>query len=128
MEAALVEDEGTTGTELVVHTVDGLSLVRVIGDVDLSVASRLRAALESALAANPWVVVDLSRVGAVDSIGLGVLAAARQAAGRGTGDLLLAAAPPFFTSVLHAARLSTVFRMYETVPSAMTAALAPAAA
>jgi len=111
-------DEG----QIILHTMDGMSLVRLIGDVDLSTATSLRATFEEALAASPRVIVDLSRVGAVDSIGLGILVTAVQVARRNHGDVLLAAAPPFFISVLRAARLNTTFTTYDTVPRAMTAA------
>lgn len=110
---------------IVSHTMAGGTVVRVIGDVDLSVATALRKAFENVLAANPWIIVDLRRAGSVDSVGLGVLIAARQAARRRSGDLLLAAAPPSFVSVLHAARLGEVFTAFDTVPQAITFALAP---
>ncbi|WP_221329223.1 STAS domain-containing protein [Actinoplanes sp. L3-i22] len=109
---------------IVVHTMTGMCLIRLVGDVDLAVAARLRATLAAAVAEQPWIIVDLSRVGAIDSVALGVLAAAGQAARRGPGGLLLAAAPPFVTEVLRAARLSTVFTMFATVPAAMTTVLA----
>ncbi|KUL30756.1 STAS domain-containing protein [Actinoplanes awajinensis] len=125
MNATPVADEHETDDfQVVTHTLDGVSLVRLIGDVDLSVAARLRTTFETALAAHPWVIVDLTRAGAVDSIGLGVLVAAAQVARRRSGDVLLAGAPPFFTAVLHAARLGAVFTTFATVPQAMTAALA----
>ena len=113
-------DEATE-CRVVLHTLTGVSLVRVIGDVDLAAANRLRETFESALAAAPWVIVDLSRAGAIDSVGIGILLAACHAARRRSGDLLLAAAPPFFVSVLDATRLTSVFAMFDTVPKAMTA-------
>lgn len=112
---------------IVSHPMAGGTVVRVIGDVDLSVATALRTAFENALAAHPWIIVDLRRAGSVDSVGLGVLIAARQAARRRAGDLLLAAAPPSFAPVLHAARLGAVFATFDTVPQAITFALAPRA-
>ncbi|BEL05455.1 STAS domain-containing protein [Actinoplanes sichuanensis] len=107
-----------------VRTLAGASVVRIVGDVDLAAAGQLRTALGQALVEHPWIIVDLRRVAAVDSVGLGVLIAAREAARRQSGDLLLAATPPFFRSVLQAARLETVFPTFDTVPQAMTFALA----
>ncbi|GGN65798.1 hypothetical protein GCM10010112_27560 [Actinoplanes lobatus] len=116
------------GTRITVRAMAGASVVRIIGDLDLAVATRLRTDLESAIARCPWAIVDLRGIGAVDSIGLGVLLAARQSALRQGGDLLLAAAPPFFLSVLRAARIDAVFTTFDTVPQAVTRALAPRAA
>ncbi|MEU8662515.1 STAS domain-containing protein [Actinoplanes philippinensis] len=121
-----VGDEGyaADGTRITVHAMGGASVVRIIGDLDLAVADRLRTTLEPAIARCPWVIVDLGGAGAVDSVGLGVLVAARQAARREDGDVLLAATPPFVTSVLRAARLDAVFTTFDTVPRAITFALA----
>ncbi len=116
--------EVTGGTRITVHELAGASMVQIIGDVDLAVAARLRTAFTEALARDPWIIVDLRRTGSVDSVGLGVLVAAQQGARRQAGDLLLAAAPPFFVSVLRAARLHTVFPAFDTVPQAITHALA----
>jgi anti-anti-sigma factor len=120
-----VNDNGAGGTEILLHTMPGASVVRVVGDLDLSTATRLRATLEAALASSAWIIVDLRGAEAVDSVGLGVLIAAREAARRSGGDLLLAAASPFFASVLRAARLDAVFTRFDTVPRAITFALAP---
>jgi anti-anti-sigma factor len=116
---------GTGGTEILWHAMAGASVIRVVGDLDLSTVASLRATAEAALANAAWIIVDLRRAGAVDSIGLGVLIAVREAARRGGGDLLLAAASPFFGSVLRAARLETVFTVFDTVPRAITYALTP---
>ncbi|MBW6440213.1 STAS domain-containing protein [Actinoplanes hulinensis] len=116
------------GARITVRAMAGASVVRIIGDLDLAVATRLRTDLESAIARCPWVIVDLRGIGAVDSLGLGVLLAARESALRQAGDLLLAAAPPFFRSVLRAARIDAVFTTFDTVPQAVTRALAPRAA
>lgn len=114
------------GTTITVHAMAGATVLRLVGDLDLAVATRLRTTLDAALSGGPWIIVDLRQVEAVDSVGLGVLIAARQAARRSGGDLLLAAAPPLFVSVLQAARLGSVFVTFDTVPQAITFALAPA--
>ncbi|WP_170154233.1 STAS domain-containing protein [Actinoplanes italicus] len=126
----VIEDPGndTTvngGTEIVWHAMPGASVVRVAGDVDLSTAARLRTAFEAALEESAWVIVDLRRAESVDSVGLGVLIAVREAARRRGGDLLLATASPFFVSVLRAARLDALFTLFDTVPRAITYALKP---
>jgi anti-anti-sigma factor len=118
-------DHSADGTEILLHTMSGASVVRVVGDLDLSTAERLRVTLETALSSSAWIIVDLRGAESVDSVGLGVLIAAREAARRSGGDLLLAAASPFFVSVLRAARLDAVFTAFDTVPRAITFALAP---
>lgn len=122
------EVSGNGAGTIVLHTLTGASVVRVVGDADLSMAAGLRATLDTALMAAPWIIVDLSGAGAIDSVGIGVLLAVRAAARRQSGDLLLAAPPPFFRSVLRAARLTSAFATFDTVPQAMTAALAGRAA
>ncbi|MEU4625685.1 STAS domain-containing protein [Actinoplanes sp. NPDC023801] len=118
-------DASACGTEILLHTMTGASVVRVVGDLDLSTATRMRTTLETALAVSAWVIVDLRGADAVDSVGLGVLIAARESARRHGGDLLLAAASPFFVSVLSAARLDALFTAFDTVPQAITYALNP---
>ncbi len=119
-----VPDE-TSGTRITVHSMPGASVVMIAGDIDLAVAEQLRTTLATALTVQPWIVVDLRLVGAVDSVGLGALLAARQAARRNGGDLLLAAPPPFFLAVLRAARLDAVLPTHDTLPQAITAAVTP---
>jgi anti-sigma B factor antagonist len=98
------------------------ALVRVAGDVDLDVVSELRAALDNAVALRPVVIVDLTSAGTIDSLGLAVLTGARDAARRYGGELLLVASSHFIRSVLLARRLQTAFRVFATVPQAITAA------
>ncbi|MCO8275570.1 STAS domain-containing protein [Actinoplanes sp. TRM 88003] len=101
------------------------ALVRVTGDIDLDVIGELRDVLDSAVALRPVVIVDLISAGTIDSLGLAVLAGTRDAARRRGGDLLLVAAGHFTRGVLTARRLQTAFRVFDTVPQAITAASAP---
>ncbi|GAA4954749.1 STAS domain-containing protein [Actinoplanes utahensis] len=121
------EDHLGSHARIMAHAMAGASVIRLVGDIDLEVAAALRTTLDTALTASPWAIVDLRQVGAVDSVGLGVLIAARHAARRQGGDVLLAAAPPFFLAVLRAARLGAVFSTFATVPQAITWALSPRA-
>lgn len=117
----------TVAVQIVMHGQDAAGVVRIVGDVDLATATQLRATLETALSAYPQVIVDLSHACVVDSVGLSVLVTARRTARLRGGDLLLAALSPRLRSVLHAARLSSAFITFDTVPQAMTAALSKAA-
>lgn len=105
------------------HTMDGASLVQIVGDVDLDVVTHLRAVLDAAVGAHAWVIVDLSRARTIDSVGLSVLVAAGHAARRKGGELLLAAPPSFLQTVLRSTRMATTFPVHDNVPRAMTAAL-----
>jgi anti-anti-sigma factor len=102
------------------------AVVRVRGDLDLDVAPGLRAALERATAARPYVVVDLSEAGVIDAAGLGALVRARNSARRRQGELLLAGPSRFVQTVLRTMRLHTAFRSFGTVEQAVAAAHRPA--
>jgi anti-anti-sigma factor len=103
------------------HTTAGVSVVRVVGDIDLDAVTTLRTTLDAAIAAHAWVIVDLSRARTVDSVGLSVLVSASFAARRADGDLLLAAPSRFLCSVLRSARLPTAFAVFDTLPQALSA-------
>jgi anti-anti-sigma factor len=103
------------------HSMSSASLVRVVGDVDTDVVAELRAALESAVAKHPRVIVDLTRATTIDSVGLSTVVRARQAARRRGGDLMLAAPSRFVRTVLHTMRLDGAFHTFDTVPQAMSA-------
>ncbi|MEV6842758.1 STAS domain-containing protein [Actinoplanes sp. NPDC051411] len=80
-----------------------------------------RAAIDSAVACHPYVVVDLTHAGVIDAFGLGVLVRARNAARRREGELVLAGPSQFLQTVLRTVRLHTAFRTFNTVPQATTA-------
>ncbi|MCY1143658.1 STAS domain-containing protein [Actinoplanes sp. Pm04-4] len=101
------------------------ALVRVTGDIDLDVIGALRDVLDNAVALRPVVIVDLVSAGTVDSLGLAVLTGARDATRRRGGDLVLVASNQFIRGVLTARRLQTAFRVFDTVPQAITAASGP---
>ena len=61
--------------------VDGVCVVSVVGDVDLSTAGRLRDALLSSAAAGHPLVVDLAGVRFLDAAGISALVSGRQATG-----------------------------------------------
>lgn len=104
------------------HRAPSASVVRVVGDLDVDVAAELRAALDAALEAHPRVIVDLTRAGAIDSVGLSALVRTRQAARRRGGDVLLAGPSRFIRTVLHTMRLDAAFPVFDTVPQAVSAA------
>lgn len=69
----------------------GCALVAVSGEVDVSNAAELRAALDARLSAAPAeLVVDLAQVPYIDSTGIGVLVGAAHRASEGGGRLVVA--------------------------------------
>lgn len=98
-----------------------VAVVRVTGDIDMDVAADLDTAIESALAVDPNIVVDLTRAGTIDSAGLGALVRGRNAARRHEGELVLTGPSRFVQTVLRTMRLHTAFRVFATVEQAVVA-------
>jgi anti-sigma B factor antagonist len=72
----------------------GYVLVAAAGEIDISTVPPLRAALDSAAAVGPRVLVDLEEVSFIDASGLGALAAAAGRAAAAGGSLHVTAASP----------------------------------
>jgi anti-sigma B factor antagonist len=95
---------------------EGLAVVAVHGELDLTGAPDLRRAVGEAIDGNPGrqVVVDLEGVDFIDSAGLGVLADGLQRARAGNGDLVLVATG---RSVVRALELTGLTRVFQIHPS-----------
>lgn len=91
----------------------GWCLVEVAGEVDLSTAPVLHAALVELLVSHGYrrFVLDLSGVGHLDSTGLGVLTAFRRRLGS-DGELKLAALQPNVLNVLTLTGLDRTFEIW----------------
>lgn len=97
----------------------GLRLVRVRGEVDLSWSQRLRKTILEALASSRPVAVDLSAVTYIDSSGIAALVEGFQnARGKGQRFALVAVSRPVH-AVLELARLDRVFPIFPSVDEAM---------
>ncbi len=95
-------------------TSDG-SVVRPVGEVDLSNVSRLREALnELFLHAGATVVVDLDHIGFIDSAGLGALIGARRRAYAVQGSLTIVCNQPRILRLFEVTRLDRVFEVTST--------------
>src|SRR5215210_2779555 len=94
------------------------TVVHVDGDVDFAAAPRLRERLVAAIdAAGPYLVVDLTRAGMVDSTALGVLAGMlRRVAVRG-GELRVVAVGAA-RDLFGMTGLDRVFRLYAAAAEA----------
>jgi anti-sigma B factor antagonist len=67
---------------IAVDSVEDTRVIRAVGEIDLSTAPRLRAALEAARAHGTTTLLDMSAVSFIDSNGLRVLLEAARAAER----------------------------------------------
>ena len=98
------------------HDSDGVRVLAVHGELDVSTAATLREALIEAIDEHPGgrVVVDLEGVDFVDSAGLGVLLGGRDRARGADGDLVLVATG---RNVVKALELTGLTRVFEIHPS-----------
>jgi anti-anti-sigma factor len=103
------------------HLTRSAGLVRVVGDVDIDGVGELRTALDAALERHCQVIVDLTGAASLDSITVSAIVRTRRSARRRGGDLVLAAPSPFLRTVLQTIRQDTAFRIFDTVPQAMSA-------
>lgn len=98
------------------------TLLTVAGDVDLARSPVLRAAIAAASAARPKrLVVDLAGVSYMDSSGVATLVEALQIARRNGTSLIISGLQPKVRSILEIARLTTIFRIVDSVDDAKTA-------
>lgn len=98
-------------------TPDG-SVVRPVGEVDLSSVSRLREVLnELFLHAGATVVVDLDHITFIDSAGLGALIGARRRAYAVQGSLTIVCNQPRILRLFEITRLDRVFDMVRDHPA-----------
>ena len=102
-------------------TVDGVRVVRAVGEVDVATAPMLHEGLEAVVTSAQRVVVDLTGVTFLDSTGLGVLIASnRQLAGRdGGGSMRLVVSHPLVLRVFEVTGLNSVFRICPTLEEAL---------
>lgn len=95
-------------------------VVEVGGDLDVQTGPALREELYALAAQGEAdVVLDLSRVGFLDSSGLGVLVGGLKRMRASQGSLRLAGCTAAVADVLNLTGLNRVFLMFEDVPSAV---------
>jgi anti-sigma B factor antagonist len=100
--------------------VDGVILVSLSGEVDLSHSATLRKRLMELMFERRAVVVDLSAVTYVDSSGIAGLVEAYQMARKNATRFVLASVSDPVRRVLQLARLDRVFTLSDTVEAALT--------
>ncbi len=101
---------------------DGTVVLAVSGDVDLYVAGELKGLLAHAVDDGAsTLVIDLSHVTFVDSMGLGVLLGAMQRLRAEGGELHLVVPGPELRRILEITRIDRLLPLHETVPDALAA-------
>lgn len=100
---------------------DGGEVLRISGEIDLSTAPRLAAALDRALVPGLPLIADMTDVGFIDSAGTRVLAVADRTAADQGGRLLIVPSD-FVARVLEIAGFGPVFHTCADLPEAQAAA------
>jgi anti-sigma B factor antagonist len=101
---------------------DGIELVDVEGEIDIYTAPRLRELLIDLVSKNNYqIVVDLEKVGFLDSTGLGVLVGGLKRVRAHDGSLDLVCTREQILNIFRITGLTKVFGIYETVDQAIAA-------
>jgi anti-sigma B factor antagonist len=101
---------------------DGWAVVGVTGELELATAPRLRQQMVSLVGeGHTRIVLDLSQVDFVDSIGLGVIVSVlKRVRGRG-GELVLVGAIPRVRALFELTRLDEILELHDRLDDAVTA-------
>jgi anti-sigma B factor antagonist len=104
---------------------DGPSaVVQATGELDMSVAPRLRAGIDHVLEGlgRPSLVIDLTEVPFCDSVGLGILVGALTRVREARGRLILVVGPGMITHLLNITNLDRHFETCGSLREALDAA------
>jgi anti-sigma B factor antagonist len=111
-----------------VYERDGWQVVAVTGEVELATAPRLRQQVVSLVGAEAvHVVLDLSRVDFIDSVGLGVVVGALKRTRAGGGDLRVVAPQARVRSLFAVTRLDEIIEVLDCVDDAVAGPAATSA-
>ena len=111
------------GLKLGHYATDGIEVIDVQGEIDIYTAPRLRELLvDLAVKGSCQLVVNLDKVGFLDSTGLGVLVGGLRRVRALDGSLDLVCTQPRILKILRITGLTEVFGIYETVDQAIAAA------
>jgi anti-sigma B factor antagonist len=104
------------------HAKDGTEVIDVQGEIDMYTAPRLRELLIDLVSAGSYqLVVDLDKVGFLDSTGLGVLVGGLKRVRAHDGSLDLVCTQQPILRIFRVTGLTEVFGIYETVDQAIAA-------
>jgi anti-anti-sigma factor len=105
-----------------------ITIVRLIGEARLDIEDAAFQ-LNRVVAFHPkWVIVDVSQLTFLSSIGMSLLLNLRRTVGQGGGPVKLAGLQPLVSKAMAHARLLELFELHPDVVSAMAAAQPKAAA
>ena len=101
---------------------DGIEVIDVGGEIDMYTAPRLRELLIDLVSKNNYhLVVNLEKVGFLDSTGLGVLVGGLKRVRAHDGSLDLVCTQQRVLKIFKITGLTQIFGIYETVDQAITA-------
>jgi anti-sigma B factor antagonist len=104
------------------YSKDGIEVVDVEGEIDIYTAPRLRELLIDLAAKNNYqLIVNLEKVGFLDSTGLGVLAGGLKRVRPHDGSLDLVCTQERILKIFKITGLTKVFGIYQTVDQAIAA-------
>ena len=104
------------------HSKDGIEVVDVEGEIDIYSAPRLRELLIDLVSTNNYqLIVDLDKVGFLDSTGLGVLVGGLKRVRPHDGWLDLVCTQERILNIFRITGLTQVFGIYQTVDQAIAA-------
>ena len=104
------------------HAQDGIEVIDVQGEIDMYTAPRLRELLIDRVGKGSYqLVVNLDKVGFLDSTGLGVLVGGLKRVRAHDGSLDLVCTQQRILKIFRITGLTEVFGIYETVDQAIAA-------
>jgi anti-sigma B factor antagonist len=104
------------------HAQDGIEVIDVQGEIDMYTAPRLRELLIDLVSKGSYqLVVNLDKVGFLDSTGLGVLVGGLKRVRAHDGSLDLVCTQQRILKIFRITGLTEVFGIYETVDQAIAA-------
>ena len=96
------------------------AVMRVMGEIDMATAPRLRQHVQTVTARGPeGLVLDLDQVEFIDSTGLGVMVGAAKRMRINDGQLRIVCSQPHLNELFELTRLNEVFDLYETLEDAL---------
>lgn len=107
------------GVELKTSECDGHVVVALRGELDVTGATDVGAAIMTRIARGQALIVDMSALGFVDCAALDALVRAREAARRGGGDVMLAGPQPHVRRLLVLRGQDHVFEVQASVQAAV---------
>ena len=104
------------------YATDGIEVIDVQGEIDIYTAPRLRELLINLVSTGSYqLVVNLDKVGFLDSAGLGVLVGGLRRVRAHNGSLDLVCTQQPILKIFRITGLTEVFGIYETVDQAIAA-------